>query len=109
MGSEILIISIANLFILAYSLVVRVTRFALVKTNVIEAKYGDTYRIHSVLVGILTFLPSTWFLIVISDSYEFVLKFIVVIQLPIVLVTLVVLMPPSAWRNLTSLARRTRL
>lgn len=112
MGTEIIVITIANLALLAYSLAVRLVRFILEKVSVVKPEFGSAYEIHAVIVFGLTLLPSLSFLWTISADHGFAVRYILIIQLPIILVNLWVLMSFSAWKNITSqltsrLRRRT--
>ena len=104
MGTEIIVISIFQLWVFTYSVVVRLLRFIAVKTGLIEPEMKVVYTVHAVIVFFIALLPSLLFLWAISDDYSFALGYIVVIQIPIILVTLVILMPLKKWKNLTSLA-----
>lgn len=112
MGTEIVVITIANLWLMAYALVVRVVRFILVKSGMAHSDLGVLYKSHAVAVFSLSLLPALAFLWAISDDYSFAISYILIIQLPIILLTMWLLMPAAAWKNITSqltsrLRRRT--
>ncbi len=104
MGTEIIVITIFQLWVFSYSVLVRVLRAVAVKTGIIEPEIKLAYKIHAAVLFVVSLLPSLSFLWAISDDYSFAIGYIVVIQLPIILVTLVTLMPLKEWKNLTSLA-----
>jgi len=104
MGTEIIVITIFQLWIFAYSVAVRLLRLIAVKAGIVGSEMKLPYISHSAIVFILALLPSLLFLWAISDDYGFAIGYIVVIQLPIILATLVTLMPLKKWKNLTSLA-----
>ena len=106
MGTEIVVITIVNLWVFGYSILVKLGRFLLVKTGVVNSELGVVYKIHAIFVGILALAPSLSFLWAISATYEFAIGYILIIQTPIILLTLLVLMDFSAWKNLTSLSCR---
>ena len=54
MGTEIIVITIANLALLAYSLVVRLVRFILGRAGVMKAELGSAYKFHAVVIFVLT-------------------------------------------------------
>ncbi|RXJ72742.1 hypothetical protein CS022_13990 [Veronia nyctiphanis] len=101
MGTEIIVITIANLLITAYALVVRIIHFTLVKTGVVHSDPGLAYKTHAVVILCLALLPSLAFLWVISADYVFAIGYILIIQLPIILLTMWLLMSFSAWKNIT--------
>ena len=112
MGTEIIVITIANLWLMAYALVVRIIQFALVKAGVVDTDLGLLYKAHAVVISFLALLPSLAFLWAISADYGFAIGYILIIQLPIILLTMWILMSASAWKNITSqltsrLRRRT--
>ena len=112
MGAEIIVITIFQLWIAAYASLVRIVRFFAVKAGVIETAKGSFYKLHAVVVFIIALLPSLSFLWAISDDYDFAIGYILVIQTPIIFLTLWVLMAVHEWSNLTNqlttrLRRRT--
>ena len=112
MGTEIIVITIANLWLMAYALVVRLIRFILVKASIVHSDLGILYKAHAVVIFIMGLLPSLAFLWAISDDYSFAIGYILIIQLPIFLLTMWFLMSLSSWKNITSqltsrLRRRT--
>ncbi len=108
MGTEIIVITIFQLLILSYSVFVRLSRFIAVKFGWIKEEIKSVYTAHSVIVFIIALLPSLAFLWAISDDYSFALIYIMIIQVPVIVLTLVVLMPLSKWKNLTSLLSRSK-
>jgi hypothetical protein len=108
MGTEIIAISIANLWLMAYALVVRLVRFTLVKVGVVQSGLGVLYKAHAVVIFSLALLPSLAFLWAISADYSFAIGYILIIQLPIIVLNMWFLMPASAWKNITSCSRMFR-
>lgn len=108
MGTEIIVITIFQLLILSYSVFVRLSRFIAVKFGWVEDEVKIAYKLHSLIVFAIALLPSLAFLWAISDDYSFALVYIMIIQVPVILLTLVVLMPLAKWKNLTSLLSRSK-
>jgi hypothetical protein len=102
MGTEIIAITFANLCILGYSLLIRVFRLAMVKFGFSRPELGTIYKYHAVFVLLLALLPSISFLWAISSDYGFAVGYILIIQTPIMLLTLWAIMSFGAWKNLTS-------
>lgn len=92
MGIEIIVITIANLWVFGYAILIRSGRFLLEKIGMINSDLGVFYKYHAVLVGVLALIPSLYFLWAISGSYGFTIGYILIIQTPIILLTLLVLM-----------------
>ena len=110
MGTEIVVITIANLWLMAYTLVLRAVRFMLIKAGIAHSDIGILYKCHAVAVFSLSLLPSLAFLWAISDDYSFAMGYILIIQLPIILLTMWLLMSAAAWKNIISqLISRLRL
>jgi hypothetical protein len=99
MGTEIIVITIANLWVFGYSVLIRFGRFILVKAGAIDSGLGILYKRHAAFVGVLALIPSLYFLWEISADYGFAIMYILIIQTPIILLTLWVLMGFSAWMN----------
>lgn len=104
MGTEIIVITIFQLWVFCYTAIVRLFRAGAIKTGIIEPEIKRAYKIHAAVLFVITLFPSLSFLWAISADYGFAIGYIVVIQLPIILLTLVILMPLKEWKNLTSLA-----
>jgi len=107
MGTEIVIITMWQLCILVYSVVVRIVRLAVTKKLIVQQQMHPVYKYHAVFVLIISLLPSLLFLWAISDDYGFVIGYILIIQTPIILFTLWALMPLCNWLNLTKRSTRT--
>jgi hypothetical protein len=101
MGTEIIVITIANIYVFGYSVLIKLGWFLLVKFGVINSGFGIVYKCHAVLIAVLALAPSLYFLWAISGSYGFSIGYISIIQAPIILLTLLVLMNFRAWKNLT--------
>ena len=102
MGTEIIVISIANLWILCYSITVRLFQLFLFKLGVLESQYGRLYRSQAAVAGVFSLLPSIYFLASISSDYRFAVTYIAILQVPLISLTLLVLMPLKFWKNLTT-------
>jgi len=101
MGTEIIVITLANLCVLAYSLLIKAIRLVLVKFEFLKPELSTIYKYHAVLVLLLALIPSLSFLWVISSDYDFAIGYILIIQTPIIILTLGVIMSFGAWKNLT--------
>ena len=107
MGTEIVFITIWQLCIMVYSVFVRLVRFAVTKSLIVQEQMHPIYKYHAVFILIISLLPSLLFLWAISDDYSFVMGYILIIQTPIILLTLWLLMPLRNWLNLTKRSTRT--
>lgn len=102
MGTEIVVITIANLWLMAYALVIRLVRALLGRGGIIRSDLGIVYKSHATIISSLSLLPSFAFLWAISDDYSVAILYILVIQLPIMLLTMWFFMPVATWKNIIS-------
>lgn len=106
MGTEIIVITIAQVLILAYSLGISVARFFMIRLSYMAADYGFIYKLNAVLVLVLSLGIIAWWLYAISAGYKFSLMYILVIHTPLILISVRLLMPFNRWLSLTKSSKR---
>jgi hypothetical protein len=100
MGTEIIIITIFQLLLLGYALAVYIVRFLVVKILGAQ-QYGFAHKINSVTVLFLSLGIIIWWFFAISGNYQFSLGYVLIIQFPLILITVRLLLPFSLWVSLT--------
>lgn len=105
MGTEIIAMSIAQIFLLLYSIAIRGIHFAVGRFREESGSFGVIYKSHAALVVLISILiPLSW-LYAISSDYGFSIKYILLLQVPLIVLTAFSLMGVSAWSNLTSTSK----
>lgn len=92
MGTEIIVISIAQLFILLYSLVVRGIHCAVSKVFRMDGTFGHIYKLNAVLIVVVSILIPVYWLYEISANYGFSVMYIMFLQVPLIVLTAFLLM-----------------
>ena len=100
MGTEIVAITIANLYVFTCVAIIRMLRMILGKCGKITSDYGELYKSYAICVALLAFSPSIALVLIISANYDFAVQYIAIIHVPIVLLTLWILMPLSEWKEM---------
>jgi len=106
MGTEIIVITIWQLLLLAYSLIVLIFRFIAIKLDLLSDGYGLIYKINSVAVLLLSVSIVVWWFLAISANYKFSLGYVLIVQLPLILISVRLLLPFSQWVSLTKSSRK---
>ena len=101
MDTEIIVITFAQFCLLGYSFGIRGLQLALEKLWDLK-RYGCYYKVQSIAVLLLSlFIVVSWFC-VISTNYSFSFAYALIIQLPLILLTLAILLPWEEWKNITN-------